>query len=243
MSEVKLVSVDKQRKKITVTPTGWVVIAVVGLLVVTGVGWGVWKITRGVSVQPLAAAPEVVLTVEPTVVPAVVEDGGNAVPDLTEVEELAQLREHFLEAWTWFYAPELPHNLEDVGYYFAPIPSERTEAVFRPGIEWWFGIEEIRQDITADAEAGLLWRVMVDGGDWRVMLQQHGAGWAQVAAQYEGSCTVEAIAVTTGEVADSRESRCMQYEAGVVWDAVDARWKIASLWLWEPIPSGDVSSK
>jgi hypothetical protein len=242
MSEVKLVSVDKQRKKITVTPTGWVVIAVAGLLVVAGVGWGVWKITKGVSVQPLAAAPEVAPTVEPTAVPTVVEDEGDTVPDLTQVEELARLREHFLEAWMWRHSSEVPHNLDEIGFWFAPFPSGIDDPLFQPGGEWWDSFETVRAALDEDASEGRLWRVVVTDGEWETVLERSGPGWAVVAGQYKGgSCRVEAVNTATGALDIEAEGRCMRYVASMVWDMPDQRWKIVNLGQFEPAgaASGD----
>ena len=232
MSEVKLVSVDKQRKKITVTPTGWVVIAVVGLLVAAGVGWGVWKITRGVTVQPLAAAPEVVATVEPTGVPTEVENGEAAIPDLTQVEELARLREHFLEAWMWFYASESPQNPDDALYYFTPLPVGADDWVFTEDPTYWVGLTTVESDLEFMRAHEVFAHLKLEGGDWRVSVERVGSGgqWVVMKARYDGgTCTAEILSTTTGAVQDSAESLSMWYLAGLVYDADDHRWKIASM--------------
>jgi len=178
-------------------------------------------------------------SVAETPVPASVPMAEAAPPDLGDPAVLAEMREDFLEAWEWLYSSQTPHNLDDLSDYFAPLPENVDDPAFQPGTTWWYSLEVVRSELQADAEVGLLWRIITQDGAWVVSLESHASdnSWVVVQGRYSGSCWIEAVDTSTGEVADSREGQCMQYIAGMVWDGDSWRWKIASLWQRDPNPT------
>jgi hypothetical protein len=225
-------------------------LVIIGLLLIGALAWGVSHITRAMAVQPMAtpASPSAVeetagedgFTTAPAEEPYPVtwtvrlgqDAHGRAIGIVTDPAVHEAVREGFLEAWEWAFRSESPHNAVDVERYFAPLPEGVDDWVFQPDARYWYGLERVIADLDRENDEGILTHVSLEGGAWVIEITRFSTNGARavVRGRYEGgTCILQLLDVSSGELLTETESPCAVYTAGLIYDTMDGRWKIATL--------------
>lgn len=240
-----LISEDTARGRRRLKPIAWVIIIVTILVLVAAVAWGISQITRSFGPAPLPTATPSggEPTTTPTPTPAYPidwdmelgrDEQGRLIGIVDDPAVLQALQDDFLEAWHWLWASETPHNLDDLPYYFAPLPDiDRVDPAFESGGEWWYSLETTQEHLrpsTTDI-------IRFEGGEWNVEVVRFlPEGYAAVVrGQYVGgTCEIDIILDATGEDVGGGTCRNMVYVAGMVYSEEDGRWRVASLREFSP---------
>jgi len=180
------VSVDRRRRRWRPKPIALVILGVGLLLVVAALVYGIFNVSRAVSVGGVSfPAFGFGNTADPTSTPTPTErypvtwnvrlardEDGRLIGVVDDQVVIEAVKRDFLEAWEWAFTSTVPHNSGNLERYFAPLPEGTDDPAFRPDPKWWYGLEKAREDLARETDPGILTCVLLEDGEWKVQVKR-----------------------------------------------------------------------